>query len=211
MNLDEIDKETKEALAKEGITIKGFIGKGGFGLIMDVDYEYESKTTNLAVKRVSWSDNLQENQELLNEIKINMHFPKNNTLFKKHVLGFHKAFAIGKYVYLLLDKGQFSLQEIIENDDQFLTSEQFYCLSEQIVQGLFLIHSLGIAHNDIKNVNLLVSSDNDVLFMDFGRSVIFDEVDPNNYFYEYFHTFDNRNLIITLVDLCFYLNSWKTR
>ncbi|CAD6444213.1 f35be78f-bbca-4ea8-b017-d9796348420e [Sclerotinia trifoliorum] len=52
------------------------------------------------------------------------------------------------------------------------------CLFKQLIQGIYFLHSNGIAHRDIKPENLLITKDSKLKITDFGVSEVFAGIHP---------------------------------
>lgn len=62
------------------------------------------------------------------------------------------------------------------NKEDHLKDRQ--CLFKQLIQGIYFLHSNGIAHRDIKPENLLITRDSKLKITDFGVSEVFAGVHP---------------------------------
>lgn len=54
-----------------------------------------------------------------------------------------------------------------------MSREEIYCCTKQILQAVDYIHSLGLAHRDLKLDNLMMSENGIVKLIDFGSATVF--------------------------------------
>lgn len=50
---------------------------------------------------------------------------------------------------------------------------EIYCVFRQIIDGVAYLHSLGLAHRDLKLDNCVMTTDNVVKLIDFGTATVF--------------------------------------
>ena len=78
--------------------------------------------------------------------------------------------AVGE-IYSLVEKGHFKPNGYYKLEDRL-------CFFKQLLQGVYYLHTHGIAHRDIKLENLLMTSDGMIKISDFGVSEVFSGVHP---------------------------------
>ena len=54
-----------------------------------------------------------------------------------------------------------------------MTRPEIYCVFRQICDGVEYLHSLGLAHRDLKLDNCVMTKDNVVKLIDFGTATVF--------------------------------------
>lgn len=54
-----------------------------------------------------------------------------------------------------------------------MTRPEIYCVFKQIIDGVDYLHSMGLAHRDLKLDNCVMTGDNTVKLIDFGTAVVF--------------------------------------
>jgi len=89
-----------------------------------------------------------------------------------HIVKLHRGFREGSFVYMVMEKCDDSLRHAL-GSMEVLTEETYKPLLRGMLNGLQLIHKLGIVHRDVKPENFMCSgrgSDRIVKLCDFGLS-----------------------------------------
>lgn len=75
--------------------------------------------------------------------------------------------------YQIMEYYPYSLKDRIYNG--FYNDSEIDCIFKQVLLGLAHMHSLGIAHRDLKLDNLMIDNEGNVRIIDFGLSAEFEE------------------------------------
>lgn len=67
--------------------------------------------------------------------------------------------------------GEYDLFSIVMSGK--MTRPEIYCVFKQIVSGVDYLHTMGLAHRDLKLDNCVMTADNTVKIIDFGTAVVF--------------------------------------
>ncbi|PLW57568.1 hypothetical protein PCANC_01114 [Puccinia coronata f. sp. avenae] len=76
----------------------------------------------------------------------------------------------GNY-YQVMEYAEYDLFSIVMTNK--MSRKEIYCVFKQIVSGVHYLHSIGIAHRDLKLDNCVMSSDRRIKIIDFGAATIF--------------------------------------
>uniref|UniRef100_A0AC35TZQ6 Protein kinase domain-containing protein n=1 Tax=Rhabditophanes sp. KR3021 TaxID=114890 RepID=A0AC35TZQ6_9BILA len=157
-------------------TVDKIIGNGSFGIVFKVKLTHSGEW--LAVKKVL-QDRRYKNRELQVIRKLNH---KNIVKLKFYF------YSVGSkkdeiFLNLMLEFVKDTIHRIIRaygRNNQCMPYMATKVFTYQIFRGLGYIHSLGIAHRDIKPQNLLLNSDTGVLkICDFGSAKMLVQGEPN--------------------------------
>ncbi|EGG05785.1 uncharacterized protein MELLADRAFT_28949, partial [Melampsora larici-populina 98AG31] len=75
------------------------------------------------------------------------------------------------HYYEVMEYAQYDLFAIVMSGKMALP--EIYCVFKQIVNGVEYLHSMGLAHRDLKLDNCVVSSESCVKIIDFGTATVF--------------------------------------
>ncbi|KAM0748708.1 Pkinase-domain-containing protein, partial [Meredithblackwellia eburnea MCA 4105] len=75
------------------------------------------------------------------------------------------------HYYEVMEYAEFDLFSIVMSGR--MTRPEIYCVFKQIVSGVDYLHSMGLAHRDLKLDNCVMTRDNVVKIIDFGTAVVF--------------------------------------
>eukprot|EP01129_Flabellula_baltica_P012019 TRINITY_DN5365_c0_g1_i1.p1 TRINITY_DN5365_c0_g1~~TRINITY_DN5365_c0_g1_i1.p1 ORF type:complete len:1024 (-),score=201.00 TRINITY_DN5365_c0_g1_i1:140-3211(-) len=141
---------------KSEIELGSQIGNGNTSKIYDGTY----KDIPVAVKVIDKSNT----EELLREIAL-LTVVKNT-----YVVGFYGANITGGKPFLILEKMEGSLYELIHDKSFKMSEDIMYIIAIKAAVSMSAFHSYGLIHRDLKSLNLLISSSFEVKICDFGLS-----------------------------------------
>lgn len=75
------------------------------------------------------------------------------------------------HYYEVMQYAEFDLFSIVMSGK--MTRPEIYCVFRQIVDGVDYLHSMGLAHRDLKLDNCVMTHDNTIKLIDFGTAVVF--------------------------------------
>lgn len=75
------------------------------------------------------------------------------------------------HYYEVMQYAEFDLFSIVMSGK--MSRPEIYCVFKQIVDGVDYLHSMGLAHRDLKLDNCVMTPDNTVKLIDFGTAVVF--------------------------------------
>ncbi|OHT06192.1 CAMK family protein kinase [Tritrichomonas foetus] len=160
---NKIDSKIQEILGIHHYKALTQIGKGGFSTVYLVEHLlchtfYAIKITDVNDKK--WSIIQYYRQEVQNLKK----------LAHKNIIHLYDAFETDEYLFMVLEYCQYGT--IIEFLKQSNSSVNTRYLYYQIIKAVQYIHSLRIAHLDIKPANILVDANGTPKLSDFGLSTV---------------------------------------
>ncbi len=141
----------------------GLLGNGTYGKIYEV---VNIKTgEKYAVKIVSCDSSREIDSSIYSEIavlqKLNNH---------KNIIKLLKIFFSDTTIYYFFPIYKYNLAEYFS--EKKITEEDAHKIKINLLEGLYALHSNGFAHYDIKPHNIMLNDCDDVVFIDFGLSVI---------------------------------------
>ncbi|KAM0746577.1 Pkinase-domain-containing protein [Meredithblackwellia eburnea MCA 4105] len=75
------------------------------------------------------------------------------------------------HYYEVMEYAEFDLFSIVMSGR--MTRPEIYCVFKQIISGVDYLHSMGLAHRDLKLDNCVMTRDNTIKIIDFGTAVVF--------------------------------------
>lgn len=75
------------------------------------------------------------------------------------------------HYYEVMEYAEFDLFSIVMSGK--MSRPEIYCVFKQIVAGVDYLHSMGLAHRDLKLDNCVMTHDNTIKLIDFGTAVVF--------------------------------------
>ena len=75
------------------------------------------------------------------------------------------------HLYEVMEYAEFDLFSIVMSGK--MTRPEVYCVFKQIVSGVDYLHSMGLAHRDLKLDNCVVMANKTVKLIDFGTAIVF--------------------------------------
>lgn len=88
---------------------------------------------------------------------------------------YYDAFYIKKYLYIIMDFVDGSdFRKFFKTNYNELTTDKILDIMRQLINGLTFLHDRGIAHNDIKDENILIDKNGTVKITDYGLACFLD-------------------------------------
>uniref|UniRef100_A0A6B2KYW5 non-specific serine/threonine protein kinase n=1 Tax=Arcella intermedia TaxID=1963864 RepID=A0A6B2KYW5_9EUKA len=139
------------------------IGRGGFATIYKA-YDKESKRV-FAVKKVDFQclSETEKLQLLVRELLV-LHITNHPNLVKME-----DAYLHSENLDIVLEYCGFGSLSDLTKGRPLSEEQSIYCLWNTL-QGLSVLHSIGICHRDIKGSNILITSEGEVKLSDFGTA-----------------------------------------
>lgn len=184
--IDPLDQRNKlRASLRPGVRIDNYtlrnpLGRGAFGEVWEATVprqsgifaikigEKESRVERTMRKLTRKAKVLQIRDPDNNDQVRDIQRPHPNVV-GHHEVGSYKAKGIPKYAYKVMEKieGK-TLLDLMLSPDWGDNKLKVFVIMRKILLGLEFLHSQKIVHNDIKESNILVTDDWDVVIFDFG-------------------------------------------
>ncbi|BGP47663.1 serine/threonine protein kinase [Rhodotorula kratochvilovae] len=103
--------------------------------------------------------------------KVTAEFCIGSTLHHPNVIETVDIISDHGHYYEVMQYAEFDLFSIVMSGK--MTRPEIYCVFKQIVDGVDYLHSMGLAHRDLKLDNCVMTGDNTVKLIDFGTAVVF--------------------------------------
>ena len=161
--MDKHEKEITECLSSHGYKIKDPIGNGGFATVYTCLQEkfntlYCVKLMELTAERKSLPESF--NAEINSLIKV----------IHPNVVAIYDFFQSEHMLYIILEYCTGGSLDKLIQEDTVIEPPRLYSMCKQIINALMVVHSLGIAHRDIKPQNILLDNHKRPKLADFGLS-----------------------------------------
>lgn len=155
-----VSKKHRNIFEDYKIKEENVIGKGGFGTILLSENKSQKAEIIIKMMPQNFKD---ESQEV--SISFLLQKIKHPNLIRTY--GVYETLT---HIYIVMERGKDNLKHYIAKNS--LSIDTKYELVEQLVKGLYALHSLGIIHRDIKLENVLLDSDEalNIKIIDFGLS-----------------------------------------
>lgn len=144
------------------------IGKGAGGSVYPLydrkhNHLYAMKKLRLQLSREDWST---YETKLKNEFKIA------NKLHHQNLIRTYDLLQDNDLFIIVMDYAPYDFFTIVMSG--VLTKHEIYCYFKQMCIGVHYMHSIGLAHRDLKLDNCVVDKNGILKIVDFGSSVVFD-------------------------------------
>ncbi|KAG0690108.1 hypothetical protein C6P40_003809 [Pichia californica] len=144
------------------------IGKGAGGSVYPLydskkNHLYAMKKLRLQLSKENWSS---YESKLKNEFRIA------NKLHNQNLIRTYDLLQDNDLFIIVMDYAPFDFFTIVMAG--VLTKHEIYCYFRQMCNGVAYMHSIGLAHRDLKLDNCVVDKNGILKIVDFGSSVIFD-------------------------------------
>ncbi|GAA5968967.1 hypothetical protein JCM11641_000794 [Rhodosporidiobolus odoratus] len=103
--------------------------------------------------------------------KVTAEFCIGSTLHHPNIIETVDIISDHGHYYEVMQYAEYDLFSIVMSGR--MTRPEIYCVFKQIVDGVDYLHSMGLAHRDLKLDNCVMMSDNTVKIIDFGTAVVF--------------------------------------
>ncbi|BGP31614.1 serine/threonine protein kinase [Rhodotorula toruloides] len=103
--------------------------------------------------------------------KVTAEFCIGSTLHHPNIIETVDIISDHGHFYEVMQYAEFDLFSIVMSGR--MTRPEIYCVFKQIVDGVDYLHSMGLAHRDLKLDNCVMTHDNTVKLIDFGTAVVF--------------------------------------
>ncbi|GAA5901743.1 hypothetical protein JCM6882_006055 [Rhodosporidiobolus microsporus] len=103
--------------------------------------------------------------------KVTAEFCIGSTLHHPNIIETVDIISDHGHYYEVMQYAEFDLFSIVMSGR--MTRPEIYCVFKQIVDGVDYLHTMGLAHRDLKLDNCVMMHDNTVKIIDFGTAVVF--------------------------------------
>ncbi|GAA6064412.1 hypothetical protein JCM10212_001236 [Sporobolomyces blumeae] len=103
--------------------------------------------------------------------KVTAEFCIGSTLHHPNIIETVDIISDNGHYYEVMQYAEFDLFSIVMSGK--MTRPEIYCVFKQIIDGVDYLHSMGLAHRDLKLDNCVMTGDNTVKLIDFGTAVVF--------------------------------------
>mmetsp|Transcript_125391 Transcript_125391/g.360246 ORF Transcript_125391/g.360246 Transcript_125391/m.360246 type:complete len:414 (-) Transcript_125391:175-1416(-) len=147
------------------------LGKGAYASVYAVskvageEPRFAAKVVNLRLNNGRSSKT--KEQMVARELKI---LQKVSATGSEYVVKFLESFTEGHYVYMVMEKCDDTLISVLKNLEE-VNEDTYRPLVQGMLQGLSVVHNVGVVHRDVKPDNYMVSGSGDdriVKLCDFG-------------------------------------------
>lgn len=151
---------------------KGVLGEGNYGKVYEIydnnflDNTKLTKAVKIIPKKEYKGENL---KSLYEEMEIIEYLKKHYPQCVKNLLCYYSVSEDDKYIYLISEKMDLNSLDYIPNLKNGEKLDAIYDFVTQTIEGLNVLHKLGIIHRDIKPENILTNK-NIYKVSDFGLS-----------------------------------------
>ena len=145
------------------------IGKGAGGSVYPLydkqnNHLYAMKKLRLQSSKEDWSTY---------EVKLKNEFKIANKLHHQNLIRTYDLLQDNDLFIIIMDYAPYDFFTMVMAG--ILTKYEIYCYFKQMCTGVHYMHSIGLAHRDLKLDNCVVDKNGILKIVDFGSSVIFDE------------------------------------
>ncbi|CDK25128.1 unnamed protein product [Kuraishia capsulata CBS 1993] len=167
VSLPQVGPESShELIEKYGIPGK-LLGEGAGGSVSIVESPSDGKL--FAVK--SFKSKTERENEFEYKKKLQKEFYLGSTLHHPNVIETYDMLQQGNAFLLVMEYGPYDFFTVVMSG--LLQKNEAFCYFKQIVSGVSYLHSMGLAHRDLKLDNCVISEDGILKIIDFGSAAVF--------------------------------------
>ncbi|GJE90849.1 Pkinase-domain-containing protein [Phanerochaete sordida] len=145
------------------------LGSGAGGTVRLIKASAKHGGTIYAVKE--FRPKRQGESEREYQKKVTAEFCVGSTLKHKNIIETVDIVSDHGHYYEVMEYAPYDLFSVVMSGK--MTRPEIYCVFRQICDGVEYLHSLGLAHRDLKLDNCVMTSDNIVKLIDFGTATVF--------------------------------------
>lgn len=145
------------------------LGSGAGGTVRLIKASAKHGGTIYAVKE--FRPKRQGESEREYQKKVTAEFCVGSTLKHKNIIETVDIVSDHGHYYEVMEYAPYDLFSVVMSGR--MTRPEIYCVFRQICDGVEYLHSLGLAHRDLKLDNCVMTSDNVVKLIDFGTATVF--------------------------------------
>ncbi|EKM55544.1 uncharacterized protein PHACADRAFT_256245 [Phanerochaete carnosa HHB-10118-sp] len=145
------------------------LGSGAGGTVRLIKSSLKHGGTIFAVKEFRPKRHGESEREY--QKKVTAEFCVGSTLKHKNIIETVDIVSDHGHFYEVMEYAPYDLFNVVMSGK--MTRPEIYCVFRQICDGVEYLHSLGLAHRDLKLDNCVMTSDNIVKLIDFGTATVF--------------------------------------
>ncbi|KAI1795755.1 Pkinase-domain-containing protein [Ganoderma leucocontextum] len=145
------------------------LGSGAGGTVRLIKASSKNGGTTFAVKE--FRPKRQGESEKEYQKKVTAEFCVGSTLKHQNIIETVDIVTDHGHYYEVMEFAPYDLFSVVMSGS--MTRPEIYCVFRQICDGVEYLHSLGLAHRDLKLDNCVMTNDNVVKLIDFGTATVF--------------------------------------
>ncbi|OBZ75840.1 Serine/threonine-protein kinase oca2 [Grifola frondosa] len=145
------------------------LGSGAGGTVRLIKASTKNGGTIFAVKE--FRPKRQGESEREYQKKVTAEFCVGSTLKHRNIIETVDIVTDHGHYYEVMEYAPYDLFSVVMSGN--MTRPEIYCVFRQICDGVEYLHSLGLAHRDLKLDNCVMTTDNVVKLIDFGTATVF--------------------------------------
>ncbi|KAI0375021.1 Pkinase-domain-containing protein, partial [Pilatotrama ljubarskyi] len=145
------------------------LGSGAGGTVRLIKASTKNGGTTFAVKE--FRPKRQGESEREYQKKVTAEFCVGSTLKHPNIIETVDIVTDHGHFYEVMEYAPYDLFSVVMSGN--MTRPEIYCVFRQICDGVEYLHSLGLAHRDLKLDNCVMTKDNVVKLIDFGTATVF--------------------------------------
>ncbi|KAJ3852696.1 kinase-like domain-containing protein [Lentinula lateritia] len=145
------------------------LGSGAGGTVRLIKASHKNGGTIFAVKEFRPKRNGESEKEY--QKKVTAEFCVGSTLKHANIIETVDIISENGHYYEIMEYAPYDLFSVVMSGK--MCRPEIYCVFRQICEGVEYLHSLGLAHRDLKLDNCVMTTDNVVKLIDFGTATVF--------------------------------------
>ncbi|KIK59778.1 hypothetical protein GYMLUDRAFT_74223 [Collybiopsis luxurians FD-317 M1] len=145
------------------------LGSGAGGTVRLIKASHKNGGTIFAVKEFRPKRNGESEKEY--QKKVTAEFCVGSTLKHPNIIETVDIVSENGHYYEIMEYAPYDLFSVVMSGK--MCRPEIYCVFRQICEGVEYLHSLGLAHRDLKLDNCVMTTDNVVKLIDFGTATVF--------------------------------------